>query len=209
MKKAFTLIELMIVLVILGLLTFVLFSAYNKISEISFRIERQRKVNEEVLFMSEILQNYANRNSIDFESYNLNDNNLNSSKWFTDILYLSWEDGVFSIYSSWTCINIGMEINDSSGFGSWCGLYMKKEGWTEIKLTNDWVYFSKAKFKIIPYFDTDSYYSSTEDSCETNLFSCLSDDWFRLFVDVYPKAYSKYMWSNNIHLFVQQFFNIN
>lgn len=191
-------------MVILGMLTFVLFSAYNKISEISFRIERQRKVNEEVLFMSEILQNYANRNSIDFEKYE----NLGNLSWFTNILYLSWEDGNFSIYSSWNCINIWAEINDSSEFGSGCGLYMRKEGWTEIKLTNDGVYFSKAKFKIIPYFNSDSYYSE-QGLCNTNFFSCLSDDWFRLFVDVYPKAYNKYRWSNNVHLYVQQFFNIN
>lgn len=208
MKKAFTLIELMIVIVILGMLTFVLFSAYNKISEISFRIERQRKVNEEVLFTSEILQNYANRNSIDFDYYTWI-NRLDSSKWFTSILYLSWEDGKFSIYSSWSnCIKIWTEIDDASWFGSGCGLYMKKEGWAEIKLTNDWVYFSEAKFKIIPYFNSDSYYSNPY-LCKTNFFSCLSDDWFRLFVDVYPKAYIKHRWSNNVHLYVQQFFNIN
>ena len=204
MKKAFTLIELMIVMIILGMLTIVLFSAYNKISEISFKIERQRKVNEEVLFMSEILQNYANRNSVDFEKYT----DLDNSNWFTSTLYLSWDDGKFSIYSSWSdCIEIWAEIEDSSDFGSGCGLYMKKDGWMEIKLTNDGVYFSKAKFKIIPYFNSDYYYSNPN-SCK-NFFSCLSDDWFRLFVDVYPKAYNKHRWSNNVHLFVQQFFNIN
>lgn len=196
-------------MIILGMLTFVLFSAYNKISEISFKIEWQRKVNEEVLFMSEILQNYANRNSIDFDKYT-GDNILNGSAGFTNTLYLSWEDGKLSIYSSWNCMNIGSEIDDSSSFGSWCGLYMKKEGWTEVKLTNDWVYFTKAKFKIIPYYNSESYYSDSESKlCTTNFFSCLNDDWFWLFVDVYPKAYSKHRWSNNVHLFVQQFFNIN
>ncbi|MBO4516468.1 type II secretion system protein [bacterium] len=69
MKKAFTLIELLIVITILGILTLVLFSAYNKISEISFRVEQERKVNEELLFLSEVLQNFANRNSIDFDKY--------------------------------------------------------------------------------------------------------------------------------------------
>lgn len=195
-------------MIILGMLTFVLFSAYNKISEISFKIEWQRKVNEEVLFMSEILQNYANRNSIDFDKYT-GDNTLNTSIGFTNTLYLSWEDGKFSIYSSWSnCIEIWTEIDDSSEFGSGCGLYMRKEGWTEIRLTNDWVYFSKAKFKIIPYSNA---YFSTQNPvpCDTNYFSCLSDDWFRLFVDVYPKAYNKHRWSNNVHLYVQQFFNIN
>ena len=101
MKKAFTLIELLIVITILSILTLVLFSAYNKISEISFRVEQERKVNEELLFLSEVLQNFANRNSIDFDKYG---NSLVSSTWFAWTLYLSWEDGQFSIYTSWNCV---------------------------------------------------------------------------------------------------------
>lgn len=192
-------------MVILGMLTFVLFSAYNKVSEISFRIERQRKVNEEVLFLSEILQNYANRNSIDFGKY---ETELHYASWFTDILYLSWEDGQFSIYSTWTCMKIGDNtFNDLSEYESWCAFYMKKWDSEPVKLTNDWVYFSEAKFKIIPYFE--SYFDVNSSAvCDTNYFSCVNDDWFRLFVDVYPKGYSKAIWANNIHLFVQQFFNI-
>lgn len=204
MKKAFTLIELMIVIVILGLLTFVLFSAYNKVSEISFRIERQRKVNEEVLFLSEILQNYANRNSIDFEQYWTA---LNDFWWMTDVLYLSWEDGQFSIYSTWNCMEIwDTNLNSLSDYEGWCAFYMRKWDSEPVKLTNDWVYFSESKFKIIPYFD--SYFSEDGAVCDTNYFSCVNDDWFRLFVDVYPKGYNKAIWANNVHLFVQQFFNI-
>jgi prepilin-type N-terminal cleavage/methylation domain-containing protein len=77
MKKAFTLIELLIVICILSLLVFVLFKAYNTVSEVSFRVEQQRKVNEEVLLLSEIVQNFANRNSIDFEKYKVS---LNDAK---------------------------------------------------------------------------------------------------------------------------------
>ena len=69
MKKAFTLIELLIVICILGIFSVVLFRTYNTISRISFRVEQQKKANEELLFLSEILQNFANRNSIDFDKY--------------------------------------------------------------------------------------------------------------------------------------------
>jgi len=204
MKKAFTLIELLIVIVILGILTFVLFSAYNKISEISFRVEQERRVNEELLFLSEVLQNFANRNSIDFDQYGTG---LVDMKWFTWTLYLSWEDGKFSIYTSWSCVEYS-KTPTSGHLDGWCSFYFSS-GDKVVKLTNDSVYFSQAKFKIIPY--SDDYFSSElngAELCETNYFACVNDDWFWLFTDVYPRAYTTWVWSNNIHVLVQHFFNI-
>jgi prepilin-type N-terminal cleavage/methylation domain-containing protein len=69
MKRAFTLIEMLIVICILGVFSAVLFRTYKTISDISFRVEQQKNVNEEFLFLSEVLQNFANRNSIDFAKY--------------------------------------------------------------------------------------------------------------------------------------------
>ena len=203
MKKAFTLIELLIVICILSLLVFVLFKAYNTVSEVSFRVEQQRKVNEEVLLLSEIVQNFANRNSIDFEKY---DTSLNDAKWFTGILYLSWEDGRFSIYSSWDCVDFG-QLPAYDNLQNWCSFYLQKDDWSlPVQITDDSVYFSSVKFKIIPYFD--DYFNSDESLCETNYFACVNDDWFSLFVDVYPKYYNGAVWSNNVRVVVQHFFNI-
>lgn len=203
MKKAFTLIELLIVIVILGILTLVLFSAYNKISEISFRVEQERKVNEELLFLSEVLQNFANRNSIDFEKY---ENILASSKWFTWVLYLSWEDGQFSIYTSWNCADYSVAPT-SGNLDGWCSFFFGSND-KIVQLTNDSVYFSQARFKIIPY--SDKYFAPDGEavSCETNYFACVNDDGFWLFTDVYPRFYNTWVWSNNIHVLVQHFFNI-
>lgn len=204
MKKAFTLIELLIVICILGILTVVLFSAYNKISDISFRVEQERKVNEELLFLSEILQNFANRNSIDFEKYN---NDLSSSSGFTDILYLSWEDEKFSIYTTWACVPY-TTVPSEDDFDGWCSFYFKQEWKDPIQLTNDSVYFTSVKFKIIPY--SNNYFSSEENTapCETNYFACVNDDWFWLFTDIYPRHYNERIWSNNVHILIQHFFNI-
>lgn len=201
MKKAFTLIELLTVICILGIFSIVLFRTYKTISDISFRVEQQKTVNEEFLFVSEILQNFANRNSVDFEKYN---ESLASTKWFTNILYLSWEDWNLEIYSSGDCVEFS-QTPDFSNLQSWCSLFLKT--WDEanpIMLTSDSVYFSQAKFKIIPY--SDSYFESAE--CETNYFACINDDWFWLFVDIYPKRYTEDFWANDIHLLVQHFFNI-
>ena len=61
---------MLIVICILGIFSVVLFRTYRTVSEISFRVEQQKNVNEEFLFLSEVLQNFANRNSIDFVKYN-------------------------------------------------------------------------------------------------------------------------------------------
>lgn len=202
MKKAFTLLELLIVICILSLLVFVLFKAYNTVSEVSFRVEQQRKVNEEVLLLSEIVQNFANRNSIDFEKYDIS---LNDNKWFTGTLYLSWEDGKFRIYSSWNCVDFA-QIPDYENLQDWCSFYLQKEDWSSpVQITDDSVYFSSVKFKIIPYFDN---YFTNDWLCETNYFACVNDDWFWLFVDVYPKYYNRAVRSNNVRVVVQHFFNI-
>jgi hypothetical protein len=42
-------------------------------SQISFRVEQQKIVNQELLFVTEILQNLANRNDIDYDRYDNND----------------------------------------------------------------------------------------------------------------------------------------
>ena len=192
MKKAFTLIELLIVICILGIFSAVLFRTYKTISEISFRVERQKTVNEEFLFVSEVLQNFANRNSIDFEKYRGEGVSLADSMWFIDRLYLSGDDGKIQIYSSGDCVK------------SWCALFLQINEEDSVKLTNDSVYFSKAQFKIIPY--SDSYFEWID--CDKNYFACVNDDWFWLFVDIYPKLYNTEVWANDVHILVQHFFNI-
>lgn len=205
MKKAFTLIELLIVIVILGILTLVLFSAYNKISEISFRVEQERKVNEELLFLSEVLQNFANRNSINFDKYLDEGISLTNSSWFTDKLFLSWDDWQFSIYTSWNCAAYTTAPSKNQ-LDSGCFFYLQNDELYDnpVKLTSESIYFTDARFKVIPYSDK---YFATE-NCNTNYFACVNDDGFWLFTDIYPKFYNTWVWSNNIHVLVQHFFNI-
>jgi prepilin-type N-terminal cleavage/methylation domain-containing protein len=79
-KKAFTLIEITLVVAIIGLLAGILFKTYITMSQISFRVEQQKIVNQELLFVTETFQNLANRNKIDYERYVDNDINLVESK---------------------------------------------------------------------------------------------------------------------------------
>jgi prepilin-type N-terminal cleavage/methylation domain-containing protein len=68
-RKAFTLIEVLVVLVIVAMLMGVLFEIYITISRITFRVELQKNVNEELLFVTDSLQNLSNRNQIDYSRY--------------------------------------------------------------------------------------------------------------------------------------------
>ena len=199
--KAFTLIEILMVTLIVGLLAWVLFKTYVTISQISFRVEQQKYVNQELLFVSETLQNFANRNKINYDKYW----DLNQVNWVVDVLYMTWEDGSFSIYSQWSCVWLN-EKPLPNDLLSGCFLILEKD-WKQIKLTDSVVYVSKVWFKIIPYSDTQSYFNNLA-LCNSNYLACLNDYWFWFFANFYGKWYSPSNWSTNISLFVQQFFNI-
>jgi hypothetical protein len=42
---------------------------YTFISQIAFRIQQEKNVTQETLFLSQVLQNFSDRNSIDYEKY--------------------------------------------------------------------------------------------------------------------------------------------
>jgi prepilin-type N-terminal cleavage/methylation domain-containing protein len=71
MKKlhAFTLIELIIVMVIIGILSVILLRTYTWISEMTFRVQETKDVQQEILHLSQVMQNFADRNTIDFSQY--------------------------------------------------------------------------------------------------------------------------------------------
>lgn len=195
-KKAFTLIEILIVLFIVGMLIGIMFKVYTTVAQIAFRVEQQKNVNQELLFMSEILQNFSNRNKIDYSKYGDDRsvdsrNNLVVNNGYTNVLYMTWEDGEFAIYSSGE--------NCWSGF---CDLYIFKNN-SETRLTSNQTHISKAVFKVIPY--ENDWYAIV--NCQTNQFACRNHQWFWFFVDIYSNMYNKEKWTNNIYMNVQQFFN--
>lgn len=64
-----TLLELVIVMAILGLLFVLLLRTYNRISTMVFRVQQEKEVAQEILQVSQIVQNLADRNSIDYTKY--------------------------------------------------------------------------------------------------------------------------------------------
>ena len=104
MKKAFTLAEIIIVLVIIGLLALVLTQSYITITKIAFTIEQEKNLTEESLMITQLFQSIADTSTIDYEKY---DGKLYETKGFTGTLYLTggeWKNT--KIYSSGSCLEL-------------------------------------------------------------------------------------------------------
>ncbi len=217
MKKAFTLIETVIVLFIIGMLSTVLIATYLQMSKISFRVWQEKNVTQEVLFISEVLQNLADNNTIDYARYSnyFGDiGGLASHSGEVTVLYLSGWDGHLAIYTTGSCIDLTTEYSSLKYFQqnkkvARCSMVLEKEDWSITQLSNDKkVYLSKALFKIIPFATTKDYFSEkNQELCTTNYLACPHHPWFRMLLKAYSTHYGLKR-SNNVLLPVQEFFNL-
>lgn len=80
MKKAFTLVEILIALVLTALLFTVIFRSYVSITEITTRLANEKKINTEIAFVTQSVQNIADLYQIDFAQYQQAGINLVSDK---------------------------------------------------------------------------------------------------------------------------------
>lgn len=225
--KGFTLMETLIVVVILWIFSVVLIRAYITISQIWLRIQQESHVTQEILTLSEILQNLSEKNSIDYKRYAKEYWTwyLSNHQWFVDKLFLTGQDWVLSIYTTWfgCLLSPWDEFNLSGDIKSItrnCWLELNKN-WETIKLINSQkVYLSKSVFKIIPFASQDQFLNDGEVFSTTlckfknkentytnsNYLACLHKPWFWLIMKAYTSSYNKNR-SNNIYFNIQQFFN--
>ncbi len=205
-KNAFTLLELLIVMVILGILFVMLLRTYNWISTMVFRVQQQKEVYQELLQISQTVQNFADRNTIDYTKYATANSwvSLVANKWITDVLYLSWQDGQISLYTTGDCVSPAIDYV-LTGAWSGCSLYVDMKGKSIELINTKKIVLSKAVFKIIP-FASEKQYIDIDWLCTTeNYLHCLNTPWFRMIF----KAYSINYWKQRAtHIVVpfQQFF---
>lgn len=115
--KWFTLVEMIIVMVIIGILAVVLTESYITVSKVALRVEQEKNLSEESLILTQIFQSIADEATIDYEAYSWTQN-LKASSWFTNILYLTWGQWSWtSIYTTWDdCLDLYEEFPiDSNG----------------------------------------------------------------------------------------------
>ena len=220
--KWFTLIEMLIVMFIIGILAVVLTECYITVSKVALRVEQEKNLSEESLILTQVFQAISDEATIDYEAYSGDNNqNLEETSWFTNILYLTWWQW------SWTSINtkgddclelewnfLQKEDGSFEGFPekvksalTWCDLVLKQwEHWEEISLITKWeVIVSKAMFKVIPY-DTDENYLSSANVWGT-IVNNIHQPAFWVFIHLYAPLYQPYG-TNKIDQPLQLFFNL-
>ena len=54
---------------ILGILFVLLLRTYNRIATMVFRVQQEKEVTQEILQISQLIQNFSDRNTIDYAKY--------------------------------------------------------------------------------------------------------------------------------------------
>jgi len=214
-KKAFTLMETLIVLTIIGILSVSLIKSYTMITELAFTIEQEKILQNEALLLQQTLQAIADDATIDYEKYS---NNLSGSQGRTEKLRLT--GGNYSWASIYTtgeenCLDIdklrevqtdeNLLIENVLPQKTWCQLVLNQSG-TEIPLINNKILItSEAKFKITPYDSIKNLYSGGNGN---DIYNNLYATSFTAYLHFYSKFYDK-TGQNKIDLPLTLFFNMN
>lgn len=219
--KSFTLLEMLIVMVIIWILAVVLCESYITISKIALRVEQEKNLSEESLVLTQIFQSISDEATIDYSKYDAD--SLAESKWFTDILYLTWwQWSGAKIYTTWDyCLDLDWELQptDDGEYDNiaetvknaltWCMLVLEKEGNSSEPtiLTTQWkkVITSKVMFRIVPYDSDENYFMNDTDATVIN---SLHQPAFWVFMHLYAPLYQP-IWTNKIDQSLQLFFNLN
>ena len=218
--KWFTLVEMLIVIVIIGILAVVLTESYITISQVALRVEQEKNMSEESLILTQVFQSISDEATIDYEKY---EGGLEKSNWFTGTLYLTWwQWSWISIYTTWeNCLDLyeNFPMDENGNYVdytekiqralTWCWLEMKQEinNGEDSIITNlttpGKVITSKVMFKIIPYDTDENYFEGESDDIVNNLHQPA----FWMFIHLYATLYQP-KWTNNIHQPLQLFFNL-
>ena len=222
--KWFTLLEMLIVMVIIGILAVVLTESYIFISKTALRIEKQKNISEESLILTQIFQSIADEATIDYSKYN---DELKNSNWYTNILYLKsweWENATeIKIYTKWAwCLDLNAnfepdenwnypDISEDIKNAKDCKLILEQEGeegeGEKTLLNTSWkIIVSKVMFRVIPYDSDEKYFDSTQEWGA--LIEKLHQPAFWMFIHLYSPFYQP-TWTNKIDLPLQLFFNLN
>ena len=184
---AFTLVEVLIATIIIWLLSTVMFQVYITISNISVRIESEKLLQSETMFLVQNLQNLSDSQQIDLGKYDHNE--LKGNIWVVDKLYFTW--GKYSqVFLSWTNCEVSKNCEIVIAYD---------ENWDEKYISisdSKKAYFSNLKFKLSSY---SWWVVSIEDSFQQG---------FSIFSQAYVSKYNPNFWPLNVKSDIQTFFSI-
>ena len=119
-NKAFTLVEILIVVWLFWLLSGIILQTYTTISRISYRIQQEKEIAKEALVLTQVLENLAQTTTIDYSEYKYP--KLQRSEGIVSELHLKDEN------------NQGITINTTGTCFQASELREQKENWSSSEL---------------------------------------------------------------------------
>ena len=229
-NKAFTLVEILIVVWLFWLLSGIILQTYTTISRISYRIQQEKEIAKEALVLTQVLENLAQTTTINDSKYRYSD--LQSSGGMVSELHLKDENNQgITINTTGTCFQASQlrkekENWSSSEFellpveneetlktirNSNCKLILEKD-WEKITLLDSKKFnISQAQFKIIPFIsnqDLQNIYTSENQNTDISKLPPAGKPGFWLFITLTSKHYTPSQRSNNVVLPLQTFVSL-
>lgn len=184
-NRAFTLIEVIIVTLILGLLAGLLLNTYVTMTKIAFRVQQEKSMTEQIVYVMQVIQNLAEKNTIDYGRYEeefwsgyLTDNNgkvptllLTGSQWPIEI-FLPDNCQTYQFTGNQECF-LMLEAADNT-----------------MQLSVNNTPFANTFFHIIPYTSPENIIQDSS-LCPTNAVSCIRRPGFWFTAQAYTKNQSQ------------------
>ena len=228
-NKAFTLVEILIVVWLFWLLSGIILQTYTTISRISYRIQQEKEIAKEALVLTQVLENLAQTTTIDFSKHL----NLQSSNGMVSALYLKDENNQgISINTTGTCFQASELREQKENWSSSeleellavekeetlktirdsnCKLILEKS-WEKITLLDSKKFnISQAQFKIIPFIsnqELQNIYASERKNTDIKELPPAGKPGFWLFITLTSKHYTPSQRSNNVVLPLQTFVSL-
>ena len=221
-NKAFTLVEILIVVWLFWLLSGIILQTYTTISRISYRIQQEKEIAKEALVLTQVLENLAQTTTIDFSKHL----NLQSSNGMVSELHLKDENNQgITINTTGDCFQAS-ELREQKQLellpvekektlknirNSNCKLILEKD-WEKITLLDSKKFnISQVQFKIIPFIsnqDLQKIYEIENQDSNISKLPPAGKPGFWLFITLTSKHYTPSQRSNNVVLPLQTFVSL-
>lgn len=230
-NKAFTLVEILIVVWLFWLLSGIILQTYTTISRISYRIQQEKEIAKEALVLTQVLENLAQTTTIDYSEYSYSA--LQSSGGIVSALYLKDENNQgISINTTGTCFQASELREQKENWSSSeleellpveneetlktirnsnCKLILKKDKQEITLLDSKKFNISQAQFKIIPFIsnqDLQKIYEIENQDYNISKLPPAGKPGFWLFITLTSKHYTPSQRSNNVVLPLQTFVSL-
>ena len=223
-NKAFTLVEILIVVWLFWLLSGIILQTYTTISRISYRIQQEKEIAKEALVLTQVLENLAQTTTINDSKYRYSD--LQSSGGMVSELHLKDENNQgITINTTGTCFQASqlreqkqlelLPVENEETLktirNSNCKLILEKN-WETITLLDSKKYKNRqAQFKIIPFIsnqDLQKIYEIENQDSNIKELPPAGKPGFWLFITLTSKHYTPSQRSNNVVLPLQTFVSL-